>query len=181
MLNKLHTLTFGDWRTKSTAVVGEFDKPGVYVMAARAHGLKGWFGGRHSYLVHVDQSGEHTVFEITDAETLGYQGAVEYTSYRSNPGFDEPVLYRAKRNGYQQWFGAQPRVVWYNAVWPELADLDDLFHLYPHKNSEFRMFHMNCNTFVSWSVFIARTMGVDIRFPKTYGTKSDAYWEKFYV
>jgi len=181
MLNKLHAFVFGDWRDKSTAVAGTFDAPGVYVMAARAHGLKGLLGGRHSYIVHVSGGGEHTVFEITDRETLGYQGATEFKSYKTNPGFDEPVLYRVLRNGYQEWFGAQPYVVYHTQVWPELVDLDALFELYPHKNDQFKLFYLNCNTFVSWGVYLARMMGIDACFPKTFGTKSDAYWEKFYV
>jgi hypothetical protein len=181
MLNHLHTLTFGDWRKESTAVVGEFTKPGYYVMSAQAHGLKGWIGGRHSYIVHVPQTGQHDVYEITDYETLTYQDVWDYTAFKPHARYNEAALFKVARHGFQQWFGAFPRIESYTEAWPTEQDLDELCEHYPHKNDEFSLLNVNCNTFVSWCVYSARQHNVQLHFPKTYGTKSDAYWKNFYA
>lgn len=69
----------GRWQDKSIAKVVEFKVPGLYFLNARTFGLKGWIGGSHSWLVHVNEDFKQTVLEVTSYETLRVQGAVNIT------------------------------------------------------------------------------------------------------
>jgi hypothetical protein len=180
MFDKLHDKLFGDWREKSVATCGYLDIPGIYLMAARAFGLKGYLGGLHSWIVQVSASGVQTVVEITDLETLEYQGVKTHEHYREQPGYTERMVVKTSRDGFQRWFGAEPKILDFTPIGHDL-DLSALCRCYPHLRDEFQLLDLNCNTFVSWVVYHLSLSGISLKFAKTFGTKNNKYWEKFYV
>lgn len=168
----LQERVFGRWQDQSVAKVVDFKVPGLYFLNARTYGFKGWVGGSHSWLVHVDQDYKQTVLEVTSYETLRVQGASDITGFKEYTDEVEQQVLVSNREGGQMWFGHRPRVVVY--LGPLVADtVLDWTKNYPLLRGSFSILQANCNTFTSW---IMSLLGVELW--TGIGAKSPAKWQK---
>jgi hypothetical protein len=164
-LNRL----LGDWRIESVEPVADL-ADGLHFMRARTIGLKGVLGGYHSYAAYV-RGGVHTVFEVSDAETLDHQG-VTLRSYIERPLTPKTqVVLASDRHGYQRWFGAAPKVLATCNV--PLIEVLTIVSEYPQASMKFHVLRNNCNTFVSWLAY-----NVGCKLPWTWGMRSHRYWAR---
>lgn len=152
--NKLHDRYYGDWRTKDISPTHIPNlRFGAHILYAKAFGLKGSLGGRHSWLVYSEPE-KHHVFEITDQETLELQ-ASEYKMHTRHKGSIMGV-FQSNREPTQKWFGNNPRFLT-SIPGLTLADCVRLAETYPLANRRYDLVRANCNTFISWVAYVTST------------------------
>jgi hypothetical protein len=108
------------------------------------------------------------VYEISDLETLQYQGGEWYYNKYYDPY--QPQLVVSGRDPTQMWFGKKPRL---DAVYPYRFIFESDIEQYP-LNKNITLTKNNCNTFVSW---MSWKYEWDVDLPYV-GFKQPEYWEK---
>lgn len=144
---------------------------GVYIINAQAWHLKGYLGGKHTWLAFKDK--EWMVAELTTRETLNEQdAAILYDGAFAN---DDHGPFISTREPNRQWFGHDPHVVWIHPYTIDRQQVFDVCKQYPIK--EFKLLSQNCNTFISYLVW---RLNIDMRGRKNYGYKSIGWWNDRY-
>lgn len=154
--NKLQKNVYGDWRTKDISETYLSDlTAGAHILSARAFGLKGHLGGYHTWLAFVDAD-SHTVFEITDVETVLIQANkhIVYSFHRDS----SLALIKSNRRATQKWFGSNPEKL-VSLPTLTLLQCEHLVETYKSHvlDSRYHLLKNNCNTFVSWVLYKTST------------------------
>lgn len=160
-----------DWRLNEvtpTDVLSSIKTPAICILSAPAFGLKGYLpGGRHTWIAQSCGNG-WVVYEISDLETLQYQGGEWYYNKYYDPY--QPQLVATSRDPSQMWFGNKPRL---DRIYPYSFIFESDLNQYP-LNKDIDLRTNNCNTFVS---FMSWKYGWDARLPYV-GFKPPEYWDK---
>lgn len=162
---------FKHWKECSQDLVPmDLQYYGVYIISAQAWHLKGYLGGKHTWLAFKDK--EWLVTELTTRDTLHTQDAL--ILYDGAPINDDEAHapFISMRDPNRQWFGHDPEVTW---IYPYIIDSDKIIQAckeYPFAN-EFNLLSKNCNTFISYLVW---KLGIDMRGKKNFGYKSERWW-----
>ena len=143
---------------------------GVYIISAQAWHLKGYLGGKHTWLAFKYK--EWLVAELTTRETLHTQDAL--ILYDGAPQNDDEAHapFISMREPNRQWFGHDPEVTWIHPYTINSQDVFDACKTYPLK--DFKLLTQNCNTFVS---YLAWKLNIDMRGKKNFGYKKMEWWD----
>ena len=166
---------FKDWRECDQSLVDlTFDKGCIYYVHAQAWHLKGYLGGRHSYITwwSTDQKCQ-LVVEYTDKETLDVQNANIIYEGRKEYSLHAPFI--SDRAANARWFGHDPIV---KGICSKGIIKDEDFvtacKLYPNALKDFDLLKNNCNTFTSYLLY---KMRLEISQPHpAIGYKSRQRW-----
>lgn len=168
------TTKWNNWRNASIAQTTVVDNApnGIYFFSANAFGLKGKLpGGKHSWAAIKEDSGWTTI-EVTDIETLEFQGAVCLNKPASLNKYTKQVLI-SNRNPGTLWFGNKPSVIHYCK---DIIDFKWNTALFPYKCDSIKLYKNNCNTYLSYLLWASNS---NMSFSYV-GFKSYKYWDKFY-
>jgi len=166
---------FRDWRhCNQNEVEMEFDKDSIYYVHARAWHLKGYLGGKHSYITWFSKEhNQQLVVEYTDRETLDVQEADIIYSGTDDYFAHAPFISNRKPN--RRWFGADPYIKGYCSLYPRTySDFVDACDIYPNRNKEFNILTNNCNTFSSYLLY-KMMLEIEQPFP-AFGHRSRQKW-----
>jgi hypothetical protein len=166
---------FRDWRHCNQSLVDmSFHKDVVYYVHARAWHLKGYLGGRHSYITWYSKDhGQQLVVEYTDRETLDVQDADIIYSGTDEYQTHAPFISNRKPNAH--WFGGRPIIKGACGLFPhQYSEFENACRTYPNANKEFNLLTNNCNTFTSYLLY---KMKLEIEQPHpAIGYKSRQRW-----
>lgn len=165
--------SFRNWRyadVSKTPILDDASRWKTYVLSAPAWGLKGKFpGARHSWVAKKTVEGYWRTVEITDIETLQYQGSVPIYSKYWDPYVKQLIV--SDRDPSTMWFGNEPRI---DGVFDTTYIPWKFIEGYPFNNREINLFTNNCNTFVS---YLACCNFWELELPYV-GFKNKEYWKK---
>lgn len=160
-----------DWRLNDvspTDVLSSIKTPAICILSAPAFGLKGYLpGGRHTWIAQWVNGTDWTVIEISDIETLEYQGGKLLYNKYYQPQLSQ--LIASDRDPTQMWFGRTPRL---DRIYPYSFIFEKDLEEYP-LNKDITLTRNNCNTFVS---FMSWKYGWDANLPYV-GYKPPEYWD----
>lgn len=173
-------MIFKDWRECDQSLVPmELSTNGIHYINARAWHLKGYLGGKHSYITLWSKKHEdYITVEYTDRETLSVQNAK--ILYAGTDSFSEHSTFISIRHPNARWFGADPKVQctagnpgsWHHELHYE--DFVLACEQYPFKNTEFNLLTNNCNTFTS---YLIHKLKLDMDYPLfSIGSRSRQWW-----
>lgn len=171
MIRKLQELLLGRWQSRSIEKLVDFPLPGIYLLKARTFGFKGFIGGTHSWIVHVDMDNRCLVAEVTNLETLKVQGATVIETVRKPINDREHLVFLSNREGGQKWFGAKPKSKYLGDI--SKIDFRNMIANYPLSQNVFNVLNANCNTFSSWIIYKLGFTPKNIGF----GAKSVKRWK----
>lgn len=175
MIDSMITTTkWNNWRNASIEQTNIVDNAanGLYFFSANAFGIKGKLpGGKHSWAAIKEDSGWTTI-EITDIETLEFQGAKYTNTPISFDKFTKQVLV-SNRDPSTLWFGSMPKVIHYCE---DTIDFKWNTTLFPYRCDKIRLYKNNCNTYLSYLLWASNS---NISFSYV-GFKSYKHWDKVY-
>lgn len=184
LIDRWHKLN--EWHELSIDPVrGLLEKPGLYVLHAKAVGIKGILGGHHSWLASKLSDGRTLVAEVTDLETLDVQGGQLVASGKHLSSSQHRAPLACWRDAEQRWFGAVPEVSCFLPISDDQLLYEMLVEIvlkYPLRNKPFRILHRNCNTMVSWAVHhLAKEHDLILRHKRfLIGAKPIMMWRLFH-
>lgn len=156
-------MIFKDWKDCSQDEVNlDMEHRGVYYIHAQAWHIKGYLGGRHSWLAFYSRlHRDFLVCEYTTKETLIVQDAITILYDGSTTSdITEHAPFISLRKPNTQWFGHDPKVVASSYQRLNYRDVEAACMEYPR--DEFNLLTWNCNTFTS---FMLKKLGIDIKPP----------------
>lgn len=151
-------MLFKDWRICDQSLVPlELSTTGIHYIYARAWHLKGYLGGKHSYItLWSEEHKNYITVEYTDRETLEVQGA--NILYGGTDKYHEHSTFISIRPPNARWFGNDPKIYYCSGnpgAWHHKLGYLDFMKAcddYPFKNKEFDLLTNNCNTFTSYLI-----------------------------
>ena len=171
---------FKDWRECDQSIVPmELSTKSIHYIHARAWHIKGYLGGKHSYLtLWSKEHKDYITCEYTDRETLAIQGAKILYAGTNEYQLHAPFISIRKFNA--RWFGSDP-VIYYSASNPgtwhhELGYKDFAIACdeYPLLHEDFDLLKNNCNTFTS---YLIHKLKLDMDSPTlAIGARSRQWW-----
>lgn len=168
------TTKWSNWRKASISKTNIVDNAvnGVYFFSANAFGIKGMLpGGKHSW-ASIKEGSIWTTIEITDIETLEFQGA-KYINIPKYYDKTKKQVLVSNRDPSTMWFGNTPSVIHYSS---NISDFKDNLAYSPYSCNEIKLYKNNCNTYLSYLLW-ASNSNVSFNY---IGFKSYKYWDKLY-